>query len=109
METHGVQVDYDYDRAKQAARLVGDRAEVLRQAIMACRKGRTVSIVAVYAGVVDKIPMGAAMKTRRSRRAWGRCTGRRYVPRLLRHIERGELDPSFLLTHPMSLDDGQRG
>ncbi|WP_438026454.1 zinc-dependent alcohol dehydrogenase [Sorangium sp. So ce233] len=108
MEAHGSGLEYAYDRAKQAMRLETDRPIALRQAIMACRKGGTVSIVGAYGGFIDKFPLGAAMNKGLVFRM-GQQHGQRYMPRLLEHIERGEIDPSFLVTHPMRLEDGPRG
>lgn len=108
MEAHGKGLEYAYDRAKQAMRLETDRPIALRQTIMACRKGGTVSIVGVYGGLIDKFPMGAAMNKGLVFRM-GQQHGQRYIPRLLEHIARGEIDPSYLATHRMSLEDAPRG
>jgi threonine dehydrogenase-like Zn-dependent dehydrogenase len=108
LEADGHGVVYGYDRVKQAMRLETDRPLALREAIMACRKGGTVSIIGVYGGLVDKFPIGAAMNKGLVLRM-GQQHGQKYVPRLLEHIEKGELDPSYLLTHRLPLEDGQRG
>ncbi|APR78605.1 Threonine dehydrogenase [Minicystis rosea] len=97
-----------YDRVKQALRLETDRPHVLRQAIMACRKGGTLSILGVYAGLVDKLPMGAVMNKALVIRT-GQQHGQRYIPRLIEHIVRGEIDPSDLATHRLPIEDAQRG
>lgn len=107
MEAHGTGVGYAYDRAKQALRLQTDRGEALRQAIMACRKGGTLSILGVY-GVMDKFPIGVIMNKGLTVRT-AQQHGQKYVPRLLKHVQKGELDPSFLATHHFSLDDAPRG
>jgi threonine dehydrogenase-like Zn-dependent dehydrogenase len=107
MEAHGTGVDYAYDRVKQALHLHTDRAQALRQAAMACRKGGTLSVLGVY-GVVDKFPMGVIMNKGLTMRT-AQQHGQRYVPRLLEHARRGELDPSFLVSHRMSLDDAPQG
>ncbi|MDI1480787.1 zinc-dependent alcohol dehydrogenase [Polyangium sp. y55x31] len=107
MEAHGTGIDYAYDRVKQAVRLETDRPTVLRQAILACRKGGTVSIMGVYGGFVDKFPMGAAMNKGLTLKM-GQQHGQRYIPRLLEHIRKGELDPSYLITHRARLADGQQ-
>jgi len=86
----------------------GRGATVLRQAIHSCRKGGTVSVVGVYGGLVDKFPMGAAMN-KGLRFRMGQVHGPRYVSRLLKMIEKGEADPSFLLTHTLSLREGAEG
>lgn len=108
MEAHNNSVDYYYDRAKQAVRMQTDRPTVLRQAIMACRKGGTVSIVGVYGGLIDKFPMGAAMNKGLTLRM-GQMHAQKYIPRLLEHVANGDVDPSYLLTHKLSLDDGPEG
>ncbi|MES2857407.1 MAG: zinc-dependent alcohol dehydrogenase [Bdellovibrionota bacterium] len=86
----------------------GESAIVLRQAVRACRKGGTVSVVGVYGGVVDKFPMGAAM-TKGLRLRMGQMHGQRYAKRLLKYIEDGDVDPSYLLTHRLPLHDGLSG
>jgi threonine dehydrogenase-like Zn-dependent dehydrogenase len=108
MEAEGTGLMYAYDRVKQALRLQSDRPLVLREAILACRKGGTVSIAGVYGGLGDKIPLGALMNKALVIRT-GQQHGQRYIPRLLEHMQRGELDVSYLLTHRMCLDDGPRG
>lgn len=99
---------YYYDKAKQYVRLESDRPLVLRDAILACRKGGTVSIVGVYGGLVDSIPMGAAMNKGLTFKM-GQQHSQKYIPELLDHMQQGRLDPSFLFTHKMSLDDGMKG
>lgn len=108
MEAEGTGLQDVYDRVKQALRLQNDRPLVLREAILACRKGGTISIMGVYSGVADKIPLGALMNKALTLRT-GQQHGQRYIPRLLDHIQRGDIDPSYLLTHRMCLDDGPRG
>lgn len=108
MEAHNNSADYYYDRAKQAVRLQTDRPTVLRQAIMACRKGGTVSIVGVYGGLIDKFPMGAAMNKALTLRM-GQMHAQKYIPRLLDYVAHGEVDPSYLLTHRWKLEDGPEG
>ena len=108
MEAVSEGLDYYYDKAKQYVRLESDRPIVLREAIMACRKGGTVSIVGVYGGLIDSVPMGAAMNKALTFRM-GQQHGQRYIPRLLEHLQKGQLNSSFLLTHKMSLDEGMKG
>ena len=108
MEAHGTGPDYYYDRAKQALRLETDRPHVLRQAIRACRKGGTVAVMGVYGGFVDKFPIGALMNKALTLHS-GQMHGQRYAPRLFEYIQQGRLDPSYLLTHRMALEDGPRG
>ena len=107
MEAHGTGIDYTYDRVKQALRLESDRAQALRQAIMACRKGGVVSVMGVY-GITDKFPMGVVLNKGLTMRA-AQQHGQKYMPRLLDHAERGELNPSFLVTHRFSLEEGPKG
>jgi len=107
MEAHGTKIDYAYDRVKQAMRLETDRAQALRQAIMACRKGGVVSVLGVY-GLTDKFPMGVLMNKGLTLRA-AQQHGQKYVPRLLDHVAKGEHDPSYLVTHKMPLEEGPRG
>jgi threonine dehydrogenase-like Zn-dependent dehydrogenase len=108
MEAEGEGLGYAVDRVKQALRLTTDRPLVLREAILACRKGGTVSVMGVYAGFADKIPLGALMNKGLTLRT-GQQHGQRYIPKLLGHIERGEIDPADLLTHRMTLDEGAHG
>ena len=104
MEAHGVTLDYWYDRVKTAAFMATDRPVALRQAIHCCRKGGTVSVPGVYGGFLDKIPMGAAFSKGLTLKM-GQTHVQRYMPRLLGLIEEGRIDPSFVITHRMSLDD----
>ena len=85
-----------------------DRPTSVRQAIMACRKGGTVSIVGVYAGLVDKFPLGAAMNKALVLRM-GQMHAQRYIPMLLDRLAAGEIDPGYLATHPISLEEGAHG
>jgi threonine dehydrogenase-like Zn-dependent dehydrogenase len=104
--THGVQEFYD--RAKQSMRLVSDRIPAVRQAILSCRNGGTVSIVGVYAGFDDKFPLGAVMNRSLTIKT-GQCHVHRYMKPLLEHIEKGDIDPSFVITHKMQLEDAPVG
>ena len=107
MEAHGTGAEYAYDRAKQALHLHSDRGEALRQAIRACRKGGTLSILGVY-GVMDKFPIGVIMNKGLTVRT-AQQHGQKYLPRLLEHVAKGKLDPSFLATHRFPLEDAPRG
>ncbi|NOK03305.1 MULTISPECIES: zinc-dependent alcohol dehydrogenase [Myxococcus] len=107
MEAHGTGVGAAYDRAKQAMRLQTDRGQALRQAILACRKGGILSVVGVY-GFMDAFPMGAIMNKGLTVRS-AQQHGQKYLPRLLEHVVKGELDPSFLATHRFSLEDAPKG
>ncbi len=104
LEAHGTTVDAIYDRAKTAMYLATDRLHTLRQAIASCRKGGVVSIPGVYGGWLDKFPLGAAFAKALTLRM-GQTHVHRYLPILLERIERGEIDPSFVITHRCSLDD----
>ena len=93
--------------SKTAAFLATDRPNALRQAIHACRKGGTVSIPGVYGGFLDKIPFGAAFAKGLTFRM-GQTHVKKYMQPLLDRIERGEIDPSFVITHRLPLDDAPR-
>jgi len=104
LESHGTTLDAWYDRAKTSLYLATDRPHALRQAITACRKGGTVSIPGVYGGWLDKFPLGAAFAKGLTLKM-GQTHMHRYMPRLLDHIERGDIDPSFIITHRVALED----
>ena len=104
MEAHGAHLDYWYDKAKTMAFMATDRASTLRQAINCCRKGGTVSIPGVYGGFIDKVPMGAAFNKGLTLKM-GQTHVHKYLPKLLKHIENGDIDPSFVVTHRVPLDD----
>jgi threonine dehydrogenase-like Zn-dependent dehydrogenase len=108
MEAHGHAAMYAYDRAKQALMLETDRPIALREAIMACRNGGTVSVIGVYGGFIDKFPMGAVMNRSLTIRT-GQCHVQRYMRPLLERIQRGEIDPSFVITHRMRLEEAPQG
>jgi threonine dehydrogenase-like Zn-dependent dehydrogenase len=103
MEAHGMGLEGFYDKVKQAARLETDRPNVLRQAIVACRKGGTVSVPGVYTGFVDKMPMGAFMNKGLTMKT-GQTHVHRYLGPLTERIQKGEIDPTFLVTHRLSLE-----
>jgi threonine dehydrogenase-like Zn-dependent dehydrogenase len=105
-EAHvGGSVDAVVDRVKQATYLGTDRAHVLRQAIMCCRNGGNVSIVGVYVGLLDKVPMGSAVNRGLTFRM-AQTPVQRYQQSLLERIEKGEIDPSFVITHRVKLEQG---
>jgi threonine dehydrogenase-like Zn-dependent dehydrogenase len=106
LEAHAFGVEGIYDRAKQALWLETDRPSALRHAIMACRKGGTVVIVGVYAGLSDKIPIGAAMNKGLTLRM-GLQHGHRYLRGLLEAMAGGRMDPSYLITHRLPLERAQ--
>jgi threonine dehydrogenase-like Zn-dependent dehydrogenase len=93
------------DRIKVATFMGTDRPHVLRQAINCCRNFGTVSIVGVYGGFLDKIPMGSAINRGLTFRM-AQTPVQHYLPKLLARIEAGEIDPSFVITHHASLEDG---
>lgn len=97
--------DSRWDRIKVAAFLATDRPHVLRQAIHCCRNFGTVSVVGVYGGFLDKIPFGSAINRGITFRM-AQTPVQRYMPALLRRIEDGEIDPSFVITHRARLEDG---
>jgi threonine dehydrogenase-like Zn-dependent dehydrogenase len=104
MEAHGPHLDYWYDKAKTMTMLATDRASSLRQAINCCRKGGIVSIPGVYGGFIDKVPMGAAFNKGLTLKL-GQTHVHKYLPTLLRHIQNGDIDPSFVITHTAPLDE----
>jgi len=108
MEAHGTAVDAIYDYAKQAVRLETDRPHALRQAIQSCRKGGTVSIPGVYGGLIDKFPIGSAFAKGLTFRM-GQTHMPRYMKPLLDRVLRGEIDPSFVITHRLNLSDAAEG
>ena len=97
-----------YDRVKQATRQQTERGAALREAIMACRNGGTVSIMGVYGGLMDKFPIGSVMNRSLTIKT-GQAHVQRYLKPLLRRIENGDIDPSFVVTHTMDLDDAPKG
>jgi threonine dehydrogenase-like Zn-dependent dehydrogenase len=108
LEAHMPGIIGAYDRIKQAMMLESDRPHALRQAIMACRKGGTVSVPGVYGGFDDKIPLGAFVNKALTLKT-GQTHVQRYMKPLLDRIEKGEIDPSFVITHRMSLNDAPKG
>ena len=108
MEAHGHSAMYAYDRAKQALMLESDRPIALREAIMACRNGGTISVIGVYGGMIDKFPMGAVMNRSLTIKS-GQCHVHRYMRPLLERIQRGDIDPSFVITHRLQLDQAPEG
>jgi threonine dehydrogenase-like Zn-dependent dehydrogenase len=108
MEAHSPGVLGAYDRAKQAMMLETDRPIALRQAIMSCRNGGIVSVIGVYGGFIDKFPMGSLMNRSLTIRT-GQCHVQRYMRPLLERIQNGDIDPSFVITHHMRLEDAPEG
>jgi threonine dehydrogenase-like Zn-dependent dehydrogenase len=108
MEAHGHPAVYAYDRAKQALMLETDRPIALREAILNCRNGGVVSVIGVYGGFIDKFPMGSVMNRSLTIRS-GQCHVHRYMQPLLDRVLNGEIDPSFVITHRMPLNEAARG
>jgi threonine dehydrogenase-like Zn-dependent dehydrogenase len=108
LEAHGHGFEYLYDRGKQAVGLETDRPIAVREAIMACRNGGTVSIIGVYGGLVDKFPLGTVMNRSLTIKT-GQCHVHRYMRPLLERIENGEIDPSVVITHRLPLADAAKG
>jgi len=104
-EAHGTGLADTADRIKQEAMLEDDRPYVLREAIKCCRKGGTLSVPGVYLGRADNVPVGAAMNKALTIKT-GQTHVQRYLDPLLETIEDGEIDPSFILTHEASLEEG---
>ena len=108
LEAHMHGIVGAYDRVKQAMRMESDRPNALRQAMIACRNGGTLSIPGVYGGFIDKVPFGAVVNKALKIRS-GQTHVQRYMKPLLERIERGEIDPSFIVSHHLSLDDAPLG
>lgn len=108
LEAHGASPDALLDRVKAATMLATDRPHVLREAIQACRKGGTVSVPGVYGGLLDKVPFGAAFSKGLTFKM-GQTHMHRYLRPLLERIEHGDIDPSFVITHRMRLDEAPHG
>jgi threonine dehydrogenase-like Zn-dependent dehydrogenase len=108
MEAHGMGLIGAYDRAKQAMMLETDRIIALREAILSCRNGGTVSVIGVYGGFVDKFPFGAVVNRSLTIKA-GQAHVQHYMGPLLERIQKGEIDPSFVITHRLNLNDAASG
>jgi threonine dehydrogenase-like Zn-dependent dehydrogenase len=111
LEAHGAGAhgfEYAYDRVKQALGAETDRPIALREAIMCCRNAGTVSVIGVYGGIIDKFPMGSFMNRSLTMKT-GQCHVQRYWKKLLGHVQNGDIDPSFVITHRMRLDDAAQG
>lgn len=108
MEAHTPGLVGAYDRAKQAVKLETDRPIALREAVMACRNGGTVSVIGVYGGFIDKFPAGSMMNRSITIRT-GQCHVQKYLKPLLERIQNGEIDPSFVITHHLALSQAPEG
>jgi threonine dehydrogenase-like Zn-dependent dehydrogenase len=107
MESHGAGIEPLYDRAKQALMLEAERPLPLREAIHACRKGGTISIPGGYGGIIDKFPIGAAFAKALTFKM-GQTHVHKYMRMLLDRIRRGDIDPSFVISHRFPLDEAPR-
>jgi threonine dehydrogenase-like Zn-dependent dehydrogenase len=107
MEAHTDSPLYYLDRGKQILRLQPDRAFALRECIMACRKGGTVSVPGVYGGLIDKMPIGQFMNKALTMKT-GQTHMMRYMKPLLDRVERGEIDPSFVISHVVPIDQAPK-
>ena len=108
MEAHTPGPQHAYDQVKQQLRLQTDRPSAVREAIHACRKGGSVFVLGVFAGVVDKFPLGALMNKGLTVRG-AQMHGQRYIPMLLDRMAAGDLVTDHLATHVMPLDDAPEG
>jgi len=108
MEAQGHGPMYVVDRTKQAMMIETDRPIALRQAIRECANGGVVSVIGVYGGFIDSFPMGAVVNRSLTIRS-GQCHVQRYLQPLLERIQRGEIDPSFVITHTLPLDQAAKG
>ena len=108
LEAHMPGPLFYFDRVKQTLMSETDRPIALRQAIMACRNGGTVSVPGVYGGFIDKMPMGAVMNKALTIKT-GQTHAQRYLRPLLDRIAKGDIDPSFVVTHRMKLADAPKG
>ena len=108
MEAHGWSVDNVMDMVKVKAHISFDRAHVLREAIVACRKGGTVSVPGVYGGFLDKIPFGAVVQKALTIKS-GQTHMQKYMRPLLDHIEKGEIDPTFIISTRLPLEKAAEG
>ena len=108
MEGHAPGIAYAYDKLKTNLSMETDRPIALRQAIQACRSGGTVSVAGVYGGFIDKFPMGAVVNRSLTIKS-GQCHVQRYLRPLLERIRNGDIDPGFIISHRMALDDVATG
>jgi threonine dehydrogenase-like Zn-dependent dehydrogenase len=97
-----------YDKGKQALKVETDRPHALREAVLSCRNGGTIAAIGAYGGFIDKFPMGSFMNRSLTMRS-GQTHVQRYMRPLLDRIRKGEIDPSFIITHTMRLEDAPHG
>jgi threonine dehydrogenase-like Zn-dependent dehydrogenase len=108
LEAHKPSILFAVDKIMQETKMENDRPLALREAIMCCKNGGTVSVIGVYSGLIDKFPMGSVMNRSLTIRT-GQCHVQRYMKPLLDRIERGEIDPSFVITHELPLSEAPHG
>ena len=108
LEGHAAGLVGAYDKVKTAMMMETDRPHALRQAILACRSGGTVSVAGVYGGFIDKFPIGAVVNRSLTIKS-GQTHVQRYMRPLLERIEKGDIDPTFVITHRMRLDEAPEG
>jgi threonine dehydrogenase-like Zn-dependent dehydrogenase len=108
MEAHGVGMLGMYDKVKQAMRLETERPIALREALMACRNGGTLSIAGVYGGFMDKMPIGSLMNRSLTIRT-GQTHVQRYMGKLLERIQNGDIAPDMIITHRLPLEEAAHG
>jgi threonine dehydrogenase-like Zn-dependent dehydrogenase len=104
LESHSADTQHVYDKIKTALMMETDRPSVLRQAIMAVRKGGTLSIPGVYGGLLDKVPFGAAFGKGITMKM-GQTNMHTYMKPLLERIEKGQIDPTYIISHRITLDE----
>ena len=106
MEAHALRsLDSMIDRVKQSVMIESDRPHVLREMMYVCRPAGTLSVAGVYGGMVDKIPFGAVMNKALTIKT-GQTHVNRWTDDLLQRIADGQIDPSFVITHTVGLEDG---
>lgn len=108
LEAHGTGVEGLYDNVKQSLKLVTDRSSALREVIQCCRKGGTVSLPGVYSGIVDKFPIGVAFSKGLTLKM-GQTHVHRYMRPLLERITSRQIDPRFVVTHRLPLEEARHG
>lgn len=104
LEAHGHGPAFAYDKIKQTMKMSFDRPYALRQALIACKGGGTVSVPGVYGGFLDKIPFGAFVNKGLTLKT-GQTHVHKYLEPLLQRIDGGDIDPSYIITHRGDLDD----
>ena len=108
MESHGFTFDNVVDAFKTSVKLGTDRTHVLREVILACRKGGRVSIPGVYGGMADKFPIGALMEKGLTVKT-GQTHVQKYMPKLLEMIGEGKIDTTYIISHRLPLEDAPKG